>query len=324
MDGIGLELWNKKLVLCRYKRQVAFKACLDGSRIKGSFHNPVLLSDLFQIAADNLDVLILYWKEIFLSSWQRQKPENPAAEAEKAITEVQAFLATEEKQIEGEIFSLGNEQGLKLKMEDLKEGRGVMDREVSVFKTSCIALVSDMKTEREEQLVIRARESRRRQLERWLLPTLTGLFVAFGSIGGVWVGDRMRVKRSTEDREFIDRKLQVQAANQRQISEELSALHRSNRKIAFWTEKTADQIDQEMSDARAKLGKEIADIREDSARKVGLIESEYARSGRDGGVDLERRKQALSQLRDRQIQDAQDRVARRLNDLSEQKEHIQQ
>ena len=74
MDGIALELWNKQLILCRYRRQTAFKACLDSSRIKGRFYNPVLISELFQHASDNLDVLILHWKESFISSWQRERP----------------------------------------------------------------------------------------------------------------------------------------------------------------------------------------------------------------------------------------------------------
>jgi hypothetical protein len=234
-----------------------------------------------------------------------------------------SFLATEQKQIEGEIFSLGNEQGLSLKMDDLKDGKVLLDREVSVLRASCIAMIADLKNARETELERDQRLAIHRRYEVIVTRILLGLFVAASAIGGTYFGWSLRAQYSKQDRDYIDQKLRAQVDNQRRMSEQLNALHRSNRKIAFWTEKTTQQIDAEISDVQSRLKKEVADIREETARKIAMVESEYARSGRDGDVELDRRKQSLIKLRDRQIDEAQDRARQAIRDLQEQKENIQ-
>ena len=323
MDGTALELWNKKILLCRYKRTVAFKACLDGSRIKGHFHNPILLSELFQLGAENLDLLVMYWKETFQSSWLRETSQTPASDAEKAQTDVLAFMATEEKQIEGEIFTLGKEQGLSLKIEDLKEGKALMSREASVVRATCMAMITDLKTAREEALLAERRRVTTRFRELWITRSLLGILVAIGSIGGAWFGFSTQTKYAMESRAHLDQKMRILAENQQRMSDELNILHRSNRKIAFWTEKNSSQVDQEMEETRISLKKQMADIREETARKVAMVESEYARSGRDGGVDLDRRKQGLFKLQENQLLEAQERARKHLDALEEQKNNIQ-
>lgn len=323
MDGIALEIWNKKLILCRYRRQTAFKNCLDGSRIKGHFFNPVLIADLFQAASDNLDLLMLYWKESFLSSWQREKPADPALAAEKAQTDVIVFLAGEQKQIEGEIITLTNEQGLNLKPEDLKEGKGLMEREASGLRGSCLTLIADLKTVREDDL--RREELQETSRHREMLQTrmLLGILVISGTLGGVWLGYTTRAKYSTQDRDYIDKKLNILAEGHHQIYEALNDIHRSNRKIAFWTERTSPQIDQEIEDSKSNFKKQVMDIREETARKIANLESEYARSGRDGDDELERQKQNLITLRDEQIKEVEERTRAHLQNLEEQRSNLQ-
>src|SRR3954469_25406177 len=112
MDGIGLEIWNKKLLLCRYQRGVEFKARAELSHSSRAYSIEPLPSLLFQAAADNLDVLMLYWKETLQGSWEREHPDNPGLAAAQAQSEIQTFLTSEQKQIEHEVESLGSSRGL--------------------------------------------------------------------------------------------------------------------------------------------------------------------------------------------------------------------
>ena len=162
--------------------------------------------------------------------------------------------------------------------------------------------------------------SRRREM--WQTRILIGVLVAAGTIGGAWFGYTTRAKYSLQDREYIDRKLNVLDEGHHQIFGALNDLHRSNRKIAYWTARSSPQIDQDIEDTKANFKKQVLDIREETARQIANLESEYARSGRDGGVDLEQRKQSLITLRDKQIKELEDRTRSHLENLEEQRSNL--
>src|SRR5205085_2953765 len=82
---------------------------------------------------------------------------------------------------------------------------------------------------------------------------MTSALVGVAALGGIWLGAALNARRSTQDRNFIDWKMYLLIENQRQMQEQLFELHKSNRKIAFWTEKTPDQIDKEMAETRDGL-----------------------------------------------------------------------
>src|SRR5471030_176878 len=145
MDGIGLELWSKKLVLCRYQRQLAYKACQDEARSEGP-------TPLYQAASDNIEVLILHWKETFQGSWQRMKPATPSITADQAQHEILPILATEQKQIENEIQTLGTGRGFGWKPEEFAEGKSLLERKISTLRASCLAQINDTKVAREDEL----------------------------------------------------------------------------------------------------------------------------------------------------------------------------
>src|SRR5205823_1777326 len=98
-----------------------------------------------------------------------------------------------------------------------------------------------------------------------LLQTRAGiaLLILASALAGVWLGAHLNAKRSKEDRLFVDERMARLMDGERRISEQLSDLHRSNRKIAFWTEKTPAQIDKDMDEARAGLAAQIRDIQEE-------------------------------------------------------------
>jgi hypothetical protein len=323
MDGIGLELWNKKLLQCRYKRQLEFRACAELSRSTRTYSVEPLPSMLFQAGADNLDLLVLYWRESFQGSWQREKPQQPELSAGHARGEIETILTTEQKQIDNEVQAVGSSRVLGWKPEDLVDGRAHLNSRVALLRSACIVHIAEARAAREAELLQEQTRAEAHHKELWGTRGVMGGLVLLSALGGVWMGATLNAKRSTEDRQYVDQRIQQLMDAQRRTQGQLSDLHRSNRKIAFWTEKTTRQIDQEMADVRERLGKEIQDIRDETERKAARVESEYARSGREIGTDLERRKQGLIKTRDHLIQDAEARAQKQLNALEEQKRNIQ-
>jgi len=108
----------------------------------------------------------------------------------------------------------------------------------------------------------------------------------------VKLGAYLNAGQSTADRDYVDTRMKGTAGEPAPMQDQLAELHRSNRKIAFWTEKTTEQIDKEMDETKEGLTRQIADIKEEIARRQARVESEYARSGREGGAELEMRKRA--------------------------------
>jgi hypothetical protein len=322
MDGIGLELWNKKLLECRYKRQRDYRALAELSMTSRAFATEPLPTALFQAAADNLELMVLYWKETFLGSWQRQKPENPEEASGQAQGEILTLLSTEQKQIEHEIPSFAAGRGLKWKPEELAEGKAHLEKIVSILRLAGRAHVADLKSAREDELTRDKTWKKTHWREIWESRTLLTSFILVGSLAGIWIGATLNAHRSTADRQYIDERMKTLAEGQHRMQEELSELHRSNRKIAFWTEKTPQQIDKEMDDARDSLKAQIQDIREETLRKIARLESEYARSGRDGGTELDMRKQSLIRQQAKLIEEAESKTDRKLTALEEQKHNI--
>ncbi len=323
MDGIALEMWNKKLIQCRYQRQLEFRTRAELSLTNREYAIEPLPSVLFRAAAENLEFLVLYWKEIFQGSWQRQKAENLEQAASQAQGEILTFLNTEQKQIEQEVPTFGAGRGLDWKPEELSEGKAHLEKAVSLLRLNCRALIADAKAAREDVLEREAASKKTHWKE--VIETrvfLTALVLA-GSLAGVWLGATVNAHRSTADRQYIDERMKTLAESQRRMQDQLSELHRSNRKIAFWTEKTPQQIDKEMDDTRESLKTQIQDIREEALRKAARLESEYARSGRDGGAELEMRKQGILRQQTKLITDAEQRTEKKLNALDEQKHNIQ-
>jgi hypothetical protein len=323
MDGIGLELWNKKLLQCRYKRQLEFRANAELSRSTRVYAVEPLPSMLFQAGADNMDLMVLYWRECFQASWLRQKPMEPELAAGEARGEIETLLTTEEKQIDNEVQAVGSSRVLGWKPEDLVDGRAHLHSRVSLLRASCITHIAEARAMREAEIALEEnrRESHRKEvwMTRWVLTS----FILGGTLIGVWMGAHINARQSKEDRQYVDERIKQVVEYQRRTQNQLSDIHRSNRKIAFWTEKTNNQINQEMNETRERLTGEIQDIREETLRKIARMESEYARSGREIGTDMERRKQGLIKTQDRLIQEAEARAQKRLDALAEQKNNIQ-
>lgn len=323
MDGIGLELWNKKLLQARYKRQRDFRACAELSLTHREYSVQPLSNTLFESAADNLDLLVLYWKETFLGSWQRQKPTEPDLAAGQARGEIETVLTTEQHQIENEIQALATTRNLEWPDEEIKSGKTHLSSRISLLRASCIAYIADLRIARVEELDHQAQRDTTHRRELGITWGVLGTFVLASALSGVWLGAFLKAKYSREDRLFIDQRMSRLMMKQNQAQEQLSNLHRSNRKIAFWTEKTPGQIDREMAEIQERLKAELQDIRSETAKKIGLIESEYARSGREGGTELSDRRNNLLKIQEKLFQDAQDRAQKKLEDLTEQKTQIQ-
>jgi hypothetical protein len=322
MDGIGLELWTKKLLLCRYKRQREYHRLAELSLTSRAFATEPLPTALYQAAAENLDQLTLHWKETFQSAWLRQKPDNPEHAAGQAQGEILTWLSTEQKQIENEITSFAAGRGLNWKPEELLDGKTHLDQTISQLRLNCRAQIADAKAAREDDLARDAERHERHRGEVREIRVVSAVLVVTTTLVGAWLGATLNARRSTADRQYIDERMKVLSVNQRQMEEALANLHRSNRKLAFWTEKTADQLDKEMDDARSGLTQQIADIKEETARKIARVESEYARTGRDGGAELDMRRQGLIHLQDKLIAEARDKSEHRLAALQEQKSNI--
>jgi len=111
-------------------------------------------------------------------------------------------------------------------------------------------------------------------------------------------------------------------ASQRQMQDQLAELHRSNRKIAFWTEKTTEQIDKEMDETKEGSLVRSPISKRKIARRQARVESEYARSGREGGAELEMRKKGLLNLQAKMIQSAEEKTRKKLDDLDSQRRNI--
>jgi hypothetical protein len=323
MDGIGLELWNKKLLQCRYKRQLEFRACAELAHAGRAYTSEPLASVLFQAGADNLDLLVLYWKETFQGSWQRQNPQDPDPAAGQARGEIETILTTEQKQIENEVKALGESRVLHWKPEELEPGKAHLNSRVSLLRASCIAQIADVRQARTQELELLSAGRLEHRRELWITRAVMGLFVLASSLGGVWLGATLNAKRSREDRLFVDQRMSRLMEGQRKAQEQLSVLHSSNRKIAFWTEKTPEQIDRDAQDTRERLKAEIQDIHAETLRKIGLVESEYARAGRNGGTELEDRRQSLLRLEEKLAREAQQRAQKKIDDLEDQKRNIQ-
>ncbi len=323
MDGIGLELWNKKLLQGRYKRQRDFRACAELSLTHREYSVEPLSTTLFQAGADNLDLLVLYWKETALGSWQRQKPSDPDLAAGQARGEIETILTTEQRQIENEIQALATARNLEWPAEEIESGKGQLSSRISLLRASGVAYIADLRAARAEELDHQAKRETVHRRELWITWGVLGSFVLASTLGGVWLGATLKAKYSREDRLFIDQRMSRLMMSQRQAQEKLTDLHRSNRKIAYWTEKTPGQIDREMNELQERLKAEIQDIRAETAKKIGLVENEYARSGRDGGTELSDRKNNLLKIQEKLIADAELRAQKKLDNLSEQKTQIQ-
>jgi hypothetical protein len=319
MDGIALELWNKKLLLCRYQRQGEFKARAELAHSSRAYSIEPLPALLFQAAADNMDIMVLYWKETFQGSWQREKPENPALTAAQAQSEIQAFLGAEQKQIEHEIEALGSSRGLGWKPEELDGGKSHLNTKISQLRAGVRAQIAEAQRAREDELEREAQRHTRHRKELLQTRLITLVWVVGGTLFGVKLGAYLNARQSSADREYVDVRMKALMDNQRQMQQQLGELHRSNRKIAFWTEKTPEQIDQEMAEAKDDLARQIADINEEIARRTARVESEYARSGRDGGSELNLRKQGLANLQAKMIGSAEEKTRKKLADLDSQK-----
>jgi hypothetical protein len=267
--------------------------------------------------------MVLYWKECFQSSWQRQKPDQPELAAGQARGEIETILTTEQKQIDNEVQAVGSSRVLGWKPEDLDDGRAHLNSRVSLLRAACIVQIAEARAMREVEIaeVETRRDAHRKEVwvTRWILTS----FILGGSLIGVWMGASINARQSMTDRQYVDERIQRLLDYQKRTENQLSDLHRSNRKIAFWTEKTTQQINQEMNETRERLAGEIQDIREETQRRIARMESEYARSGREIGTDLDRRKQGLLKTQERLIQEAEARAQKHLDALEVQKNNIQ-
>ena len=322
MDGIALELWNKKLLMGRNKRQQDYKTCVELSVSRGYYSSSRLPSVIYEAAAENLDVLILHWKETFQGSWQRQNPTDPLKAAQQVEGDILSILATERQQIESEIQSLAANQEHHWTAQDLQEGKTYLERKVAVLSASCREQIANLRSDRETQL---AQEKRQKEVYRKeLIQTRiigSGL-VLISALTGVWLGAYLNATRSRQDRDYIDMKMKEQLEAQHQLQDELYDLRKSNRKIAFWTEKTPAQIDAEIQEIKDHLNAEVQDIHDETTKRIARLESDYARAGKQPDMELDMGKKALLNLQAKRIAEAQEKAQNKLDQLEDQKQNL--
>ena len=322
MDGIALEIWNKKLLLSRQKRQQAYKECVELSVSRGYYSSNRLPALIYDAAAESLDVLLMQWKETFQGSWQRQSPPDPVKAAQHAETEFLSLLATERQQIENEIQAVGANQEHHWAPEDLQEGKTQLERKAAVSSASGRELIANLRSDRENLLGQEKRQKEIRRKEILQSRILSAGLVLISTLAGVWLGAYLNANRSHQDRYYIDAKMNEQLEAQHQTQEALHELHRSNRKIAFWTEKTSAQINQEIQDIKGRLNADIQDIKEYTAHEIARLDSDYARAGKQPDMELKMSKKALLNQQDRRIAEAQEKAQKTLDQLEEQKQNL--